>query len=347
MKILFRTFKPLLLITTLLIIFSIPCFGKKLAELKEHSKPAFLVMDPYISKFYIVEDAFIYIYSSDNYNLEFKFGKAGEGPQEFRVIQGRDGLSVMPLKDSLLINSIRKMSFFTKNGKFIKELNTGALSMSMRFQPIGNRYASLGINMEGGIQSINFSLNLYNDKFEKIKEIQKINAVQKGLLQFPIVSPIFYVVDDKIITMTGEDFVINIFNADGNKISSISREYEKIKVTDNYKNGVHNFYKNAPNYKQYYESMKNMFQFSTYFPTIQTFLVADNRIYIQTYLQENGKYEFFVYDINGKFLKRLFLSIIYSNSIKPFPFTIMHNRLYQLIENEKTELWELHGEDIE
>jgi hypothetical protein len=283
----------------------------------------------------------------DDYTLKIKFGKAGEGPQEFRLIGNSDGLTVIPLNDSLLINSIKRISYFAKDGTFIKELNTGAVSMGMRFQPIGNGYAALGIVMEEANQSIGFSLNLYNDKFDKIKEIQRINMAQRGLMHFPIVSPIFYTVDDKIIALPGEDFVINIFNADGNKASMITREYNKINVTDDYKKGVHDFYKNSPNYKQYYESIKNMFQFSQQFPAIQTYLVADKKIYIQTYLQENGKYEFFIYDLNGKFLKRLFLPVVYRNSVKPFPFAIMHNKLYQLIENEITEIWELYAEDIE
>ena len=75
--------------------------------------------------------------------------------------------------------------------------------------------------------------------------------------------------------------------------------------------------------------------------------VADKKVYIQTYLKENGKDEFFIYDLNGKFLKRLFLPVVYRNSLKPFPYTIMNNRLYQLIENEDAEVWELHAEKIE
>ncbi|HLP44553.1 MAG TPA: hypothetical protein VK469_01325 [Candidatus Kapabacteria bacterium] len=345
MKILFRITKRKLALFTFLILFSMACFGEKLATLKELLKPVYLAMDPYISQFYVTEGASIYIYSLADYNLKAKFGKDGEGPQEFRIIEGSDGLTVLPLKDSLLINSIRRLSFFTKEGSFIKELNTGIGFMAMRFQPIGNGYAALGIVMDE--KTTAFSLNLYNDKFEQTKVIQKIKAAQRGLLQFPMISPIFYIVDDKIISMEDESFLINIFDKDGNKVSSITREYERAIVTENYIKEVHDLYKNSPNYKQFYESMKNMFQFSRYFPAIKTFLVADKKVYIQTYLKENGKDEFFIYELNGKFLKRLFLPVVYRNSLKPFPYTIMNNRIYQLIENEDAEVWELHTEKIE
>ncbi|MDQ1352003.1 MAG: hypothetical protein QG657_2309, partial [Acidobacteriota bacterium] len=168
-----------------------------------------------------------------------------------------------------------------------------------------------------------------------------------GKMQFPMVSPIFYAADEKIIALGGEDFVIDVYNSGGNKVSSISRECKRIEVTDEYKTGVYDFYKESPNFRQYYESIKNMIQFSRYFPAIQFFLAADKKIYIQTYVKETDCYEFFIYDLEGKFLKRLFLPVVYRNSLMPFPYTIIHNTLYQLIENEDAEVWELHAVAID
>jgi hypothetical protein len=201
--------------------------------------------------------------------------------------------------------------------------------------------------LDGDTQSVSFILNLYDDQFKRTKQIQKINLAQRGKMQFPIVSPIFYAADEKIIALGGENFVIDVYDSGGNKLNSISREYKKIEVSEEYKKGVHDFYKESPTFRQYYESMKNMIQFSNYFPAIQTFLAADQKIYIQTYLKEEGGYEFFIYDLEGKFLKRLFLPVVYRNSLMPFPYTIMHNKLYQLIENEGAEVWELHAVAID
>lgn len=63
-------------------------------------------------------------------------------------------------------------------------------------------------------------------------------------------------------------------------------------------------------------------------------------------MKEEGGYEFFIYDLEGKFLKRLFLPVVYRNSLMPFPYAIMHNTFYQLIENENAEVWELHCLEI-
>lgn len=335
-----------LLLVMILISFSTVTFGEKLATLEGLSKPGSLAVDPYCPQFYVTEEATTYIYSLADFKLKTKFGKAGEGPQEFHIMQGTNSLVVQPLKDSLLINSMRRVSFFSKEGKFSKELSTGAGFMSMRFQPIGNGYAGLDIALDEETKSMACIMNLYDGQFNKTKQIQKINLAQRGKLQFPIVSPIFYAAEEKIITMGGEDFVIDVFDAGGNRLSSITREYKKIEVTDEYKKGVHDFYKSSPNFGQFYESIKNMFQFSRYFPAIQAFLAADQKIYIQTYMKDQGGYEFFIYDLEGKFLKRLFLPVVYRNSLQPFPYTIMHDTFYQLIENENAEVWELHCLEI-
>lgn len=250
-----------LLLVIVLISFSMITFGEKLATLEGLSKPGSLAVDPYCPQFYVTEEATIYIYSLTDFKLKTKFGKAGEGPQEFYIMQGTNGLVVLPLKDSLLINSMRRVSFFSKEGKFIKELSTGTGFMSMRFQPIGNGYAGLDMALDGDTQSMAFILTLYDGQFNKTKQIQKINLAQRGKMQFPMVSPIFYAADEKITALGGEDFVIDVYDSGGNKVTSIAREYKRIEVTEEYKKSVHDFYKSSPTFGQFYESIKNMSSF--------------------------------------------------------------------------------------
>ncbi|MDQ1350041.1 MAG: hypothetical protein QG657_342, partial [Acidobacteriota bacterium] len=258
--------RQILFFVMILILLPMVTFGEKLAALEGVSKPGFLAVDPYSPQFYVTEGASIYIYSLADFKLKAKFGKAGEGPQEFRIIQSGNILVVQPLKDSLLINSMGRVSFFSKEGKFIKEMSTGGGFMSMRFQPIGNGYAGLDMSMDNKTQSLATFLNLYDDQFKKTKQIQKIDLLQRGKMQFPMVSPLFYVEDDKIVALGGEDFVIDIYDAGGNKVSSITREYKKLEVTEEYKKGVHDFMKSSSALRQAYETVKNMIQFSQYFP---------------------------------------------------------------------------------
>jgi hypothetical protein len=64
-------------------------------------------------------------------------------------------------------------------------------------------------------------------------------------------------------------------------------------------------------------------------------------------LKKDETDEFFIYNFNGQFLKRLFLPAAYLDGLRPCPTYIKDNKLYQLIENEEEEEWELHAHLIE
>ena len=64
---------------------------------------------------YITEEASIYIYGREDFKLRKKFGREGEGPQEFR---GFGSLYVYP--DYLLVNSTGRISFFTRPGNSLR-----------------------------------------------------------------------------------------------------------------------------------------------------------------------------------------------------------------------------------
>lgn len=305
-----------------------------------------MAVDPYVPQFYVCDGAVVHIYSLEDFSLKGKFGKAGEGPQEFAVYGG-EGLWVFPQKDHLVINSLGKVSLFTKEGKYIKEFNTKALSMFGLFQPVGDGYAGFGMAQDEETKSMAFTLNIYDGKLgKKIKELQKLQFVQRGSFRLPTITPFFCTMDNKIIVPEGKEFLLNIYDANGKKISSITHPYKRPKVTDDYKKKIDHYLKTDPNTKSYYDMIKQMLKFDDHFPAIQFFVVADKKVYIQTYLETDGKYEFFIFDLEGKLLKRLFLPVVYLDPTKFHPYTFGRNKFYQLIENEDEEEWELHAIEI-
>ena len=128
--------KKILLIN--LLFFASLIFPEKAAVLPEIKSPAFdITVDD--NELFMVECATIFIYSLENFKLKKKFGRRGEGPQEFKVHPAEHvGLCVQP--DSLLVLSGRKMSFFTRDGQFKKEISHiigfGALT------PLDNNYVA-------------------------------------------------------------------------------------------------------------------------------------------------------------------------------------------------------------
>ena len=191
------------------------------------------------------------------------------------------------------------------------------------------------------------SVNIYDARLKKIKEIYQLPVMKRGRMEFPSISPSFYALKDKIIVGGQKEFVITILNAKGEKVSSIKRDYKLVKVTDDFKKGIHEYFKTDPTTKQSYGVIKKMITFSDDFPAFQGFSVDNQKIYIQTYMKKDEKYEFFIYDINGKFLQRLFLPMKYVNGLMPNPTAIKDNTFYLMIENEDEENWELHAYPIQ
>jgi hypothetical protein len=326
-----------------LLIVSMGLMGKKLATIPGVFQPFLLVMDD--QQFYVTEGATVSIFSRKDYTMKTKFGKEGEGPQEFKLAQGMPGLILYPHTDSLVINSAGKVSFYTKDGKFIKELKVPTGSMVSIFQPFGEKFVGLSTTM-GENMSMNFILNIYDAQLTTIKEIYQLPMMQRGRMEFPNISPIFSVFNNKIIVGGQKEFILNILNAEGDKVSSITRDYKLLKVREDYKKGVHEYFKTNPTTKQAYEFIKNMITFADYYPALQGIYIDNQKIYIQTYMKKDEEYEFFIYEVNGKFLQRLFLPVKYMNGFMPNPTAIKDNILYQLIENEEDDSWELHAHPI-
>jgi hypothetical protein len=333
------------LVSLVLLTVSMGLTAEKLATLEGVFKPFFLAVDD--QRFYVTEGVTISIYSLQDFSLKKKFGKAGEGPQEFKQAPvGITMVMVYPQPDALVVNSLGKVSLFSRDGNFIKEMKSPVSGQMLgMFQPLGNQFVGMGLSSgTGGGQSLNLTINLYDADLKKIKEITSVPFIQRGRMEFPMVTPAFYVADNKVIVGGQQEFAVNVLAADGRKVTSITRPYKPLKVTEEYKKGIHDTFKTTM--KEAYEIIKNIMTFADEFPPIQMIYVDNRTIYIQTYMQENGKNEFFIYDLSGKFLTRLLLPFSYLNGAQPCPTAIKNNKLYQLVENEDEETWELHATKI-
>lgn len=322
-----------------LFLFSVHAVPEKIATFPDLEKPSFLEMDD--KHFYIVDGASICIYSITDFKLNKKFGKAGVGPKEFKV-SGNLGVMVFPQKDFLVINSIGKVSIFTKDGNFIKELKSRSKRRIFGFfQPIDDFFAGLELH-SGENQSMLLSVFLFDSELKKVKEIYRQKLVNRGKFNFPVVLPVFMVRKNKIIIGGEEDFIINILDSNGKKVTSIFREYQKLRVDEKYKEKVFNYFKTNPRTKSSFLFLKVMAKFSEYFPAIRFFYADQKKIYIMTYKIIDDKHQFFIYDMNGKFLKEVFLPVKQINPFTFSPWIIKNDKLYQLIENEENKKWELH-----
>ncbi len=202
-------------------------YGKKAATLPGLSRPAILIVKS--NNIFVLEDTTVLIYALKDFKLIKKFGKKGEGPGEF-VYNANNGrpMSMSLNKNNILVNSFGRMSYFDVNGKYLREKKVTADALLF---PIKNKFVGIGpINDSSGKQFIGFRLIEENFKDWKIlysSDLDLGNRMRQLLL--PIVSFTYNpVYKDKIYINAGTlEFLIDVFDSNGNKLYSIKKKVQK------------------------------------------------------------------------------------------------------------------------
>lgn len=312
------------------LMMSILVHGEKVAVIDEVLKPTSLVVDD--EQLYINEDTTIFIYSLNDYKFKKKFGQAGEGPKEFLQFA-----IVNSLTDHLLINSFGKISFFTKDGSYIREVKTKGIGWL--FSPLGDGY--IGFARIGEDNIAYNTINFYDAELNRGKEIarSRVGNLEKGI-EVLKKQLYFNIHDNKIFLVGSDEFVIDVFDHTGEKLYSITQEYERIKFDPKIEEQARESIKRQ-NPAQY-EFIKNKLNFPDYFTAISFFFIDNNKLYVGTFNLQRDKLEFYIFDLKGKLLKKQFVTFAFiEGTLQPYPLNFKNGKLYQLIENEDEE-WELH-----
>ncbi|MFC2140951.1 hypothetical protein ACFLQP_01460 [Acidobacteriota bacterium] len=295
-------------------------------------------------RLYITEQHSIYIYSLKDFKLTKKFGKSGEGPQEFKVSRFSEGRIYIHLEpEVLLVNSLKKNSYFTKQGDFIKEIRTISGS---RFIPIGSGFAAYGTVMEN--KAAYRAVNLHGRDLKKIKELyrEEVGQMGKDINPLTLMKPLLFCVLGGKLLIGGKDGFIYVFDGNGNPLYSIRPGYEPVPFSREQQRKFELDFKTHPRFNSLYEVVKKQLKYPEYFPLMRYFHTADQKVYIRTYREVKGESEFFIFTIEGKLLKRVMLPVKEKDALESYPYTIENGKFYQLVENEQTEEWELHKVDI-
>ena len=313
--------------------------ASKVVQLPILNRPNSIVISN--NQIFITEGINIFVFLIDNFKLITKFGKKGEGPGEFM----NEDISLQILPDRILVSNSNKILFFSKNGKYKKE--TRIPSYVNIVKKISNNYIGFKWDINPKADDFYISYNLYNSNFKKLKELHRGNSVIHKNRSIDIFEIFFYdVVKNKIVIAHRKGFCVDIFDTDGNKLNSITRNIKPIPFSEKDKQDVVSYWASLPYYKGFYESVKKRLNFPKYYPEIYQCRVSSTKIYIITYLTKDNKRECFVYDLDGKYLKRIFLPLKIESPVDHGIFTIYNNKLYQVIENLNDETWELNIYDL-
>jgi hypothetical protein len=109
-----------------------------IVPLPDLGKPNSITLDN--NHIYIADVGHILIYRLKDFHLEKKFGNRGEGPGEFMLNDiDNYGLRIIVEPVYILVNSSGKISYFTKQGEFIKEKKIIDISGQQFFKPFGKK----------------------------------------------------------------------------------------------------------------------------------------------------------------------------------------------------------------
>lgn len=297
------------------------------------------------SRLFVTEGISIYIYDLSSFKLLHKFGKRGEGPKEFMINRqsGNPPLSIDVETKELIVNSLNKVSFFSKEGMYKRDVKVGASSDG--FIPFLKGFAAETLATRDGKRY--WVLHLYDQEMNKTKELTRIKHHFQGVgegIKVLQESRIYRVGEGRLFVAWDKDFNIDVYNFPGTKIYSISYDYKKAAVTPQAKRDIIHYFKTDPKLKELYPFIKPVYIPDTY-PALRNMFIDNGKIFAVTYKKKKAKSECLVFDLRGKPLETTYLHLIPADIFGLYPYSIRNGKVYQLIETNDEE-WKLNISDI-
>jgi hypothetical protein len=326
------------IITTLLVLMglSVLLFPGKLAQLTEISAPSRMAVDG--DQLFIIEKQTVYLYSMKDFNLVKTFGKKGAGPGEFKFTPR---LKVYP--DYLLFDDIERILYFSRNGEYIKEKKVPFIYARF-FKPLGDKFVGYKLFMDQESKKTTAAITMFDKDLKSIKDLATMErdyvreSGGKMILEGVRDYFGFRVYRERIfVPNTSKGFYIEVFNSSGKKIYEIKKEYEKMKVSEEYKKDYLKKMEEDPERRRMKDRIKVVFR--DYFPAFKTIRITNDKLYVICYEKKDKNNLVIVMDLKGKILKKSFLPTDYQ-------YSIHKDRFYYLVEGEDKELWELFVKDI-
>ncbi len=334
--------------------------AENLGVLKNILKPS--IIDIHQDRLFVMDVELIKVYSLKDLNLIHTFGKKGEGPGEYKIVVNMP-LRLQAHKNFLLVESIDKLSYFTLNGKYLREKRK--FSFLGMITPIGKNYIGRRIiqPQDGSLSTA--SVNIYDQELKKIKELYRQEFIQQGAfpnLRLNLGKDFLHyrVADNKIfLEKSNKGFIIDVFDFRGKKLYEIKKKYEKIPITSQDKKLTIKDLEMDPHIQKqlkqfgfkWNEFSKNFkYNFPHYYPPIKTMDIDKGKIYITTFRTKENKVETIIMDFKGKVLKTTFIQPTAKEWVMAVLMGVRlettHNgKIYYIQENEYEE-WELFVQEI-
>jgi hypothetical protein len=333
--------KKLVLIICLCLL-GISLSAEKIPVLKELVNPDGMMIDD--ANIYISQDAEVVIYDARTFELKKKFGKKGQGPQEIPPfpfpMSGVPLMKINPLQDKLFIAAMGKIMYFSKQGEFIKESKfpIQKIQSYLNMFPLGSDIVCQ-VNVREKDEFF-ITASIVDENFQLKKELKrkKVN-LHGGKLDLFSGSITFEAYKGRIY-VASEDLAIDVFDQNGKLQLQIKHKHEPIKFNDDMRKQFDESLKFM--FKSFYDQFKIIIYYPDYLPIIFNLQFSDPYLYVFTWNHQGEKRDLFIFKLDGTFVKQTSIPLKMVKFVIPYPFDIKDKTLFQLVDNEDTEEWELH-----
>jgi hypothetical protein len=327
------------------------CFAEKVAEFTHVFYPKHLIVTA--ERIYIADYPLVQIHSAKDFSHLREIGGEGQGPGEF-YIDREDmnrkllGLEIFVNRDNLFVNSMGRLSIFSRAGELVETKTLSSFGRGSGFQPLAGSYVGFARGRDTGTEELIVTLNFYDSELKRIKEIYKAPFwIRKPRANYDFFeraadSLMVRVYDGKIFLVKGggQKFEIDVMNESGEKLYTIRRDFNEIRLDRDFIKKVHDHYRIK--FRRGLEANLKMTTYPEFFPPIRDFTVADDRIYVITHAKKRtGERELIILDLEGNHLNTVWLPISELNPEHLYAYAVCGGYFYQLREDENMEKWEL------
>lgn len=304
----------------------------------------------------------IVVFSLSGGRKIMQFGRPGAGPGEFPMLPG----NIRIAGDRVFVGNEHQCCFFSLEGKFISQHRpprTGVL------QPLGDGFFFNTIIFPKGKAEVVSRLLLLGPDMKTRKILdERIQSNRKGgfimthtdgqqikfLSQGPVNLSLpgdFWLGCDGIGLLLakpeGDAIRITRFDKLGQEQGRFELDLPKVPVDQTIRKRLlaeqkllyKDYSAQYPNWEREFDKLE--FSYPEFLPPIRTLGLRNDRIYILTYAEFEGKTEMLVVDLQGKMLKRTTVTLG-----ERWLTDIDSGNYYRLEENHELDQWELHVQPI-
>jgi hypothetical protein len=295
---------------------------------------------------FLLEGASILVFSLSDLSVKRRFGKEGQGPGELEIRPWLSNILVMQ-DNRLVVDSFNKTVVFSLVGDLLWQKRRSEQYTQML--PVGSHFVVRKRVFEEAQKKQYSTILRLDGTTEKEKELYRQPfAGQHGYVDVIPDSIHFKVYKDRIyVDKSPEGFVLEVFDANGQKIKEIHKEYVPVAVTRQHRQDYERMMREDPNMQmsqQDWERFKSQtrFEFLEFFPAIQDFLIVDEKIFVQTFRSKNRRDMYRILDLDGRDLGTALLPEVrkpgYTENMMGTGvrlYAIENGRFYYLVDEEE------------